>query len=699
MKFIERFSRKSIQQLSAEPSQAPLLMALEPRIMFDASVAVVAEDAAAQTSADAAKDSTSGSDAGKAPAAAADNRGPAGTPRQEVVFVDGQVANTGQLLDGLAGKAEVVLLDPNKDGLQQMADYLKGREGLDAIHLLSHGADGTVQMGNVWLASSNLGEHRQALESIGAALKADGDLMLYGCDVGAGEKGQAFLDQLATITGADVAASVDDTGAATRGGNWSLERSSGLIETGALQVDGYQGLMAASYTGGLSGSAPLLGVGNNLMKSVVGDFNNDGRADILFQSGAAGSEWKLATGNSDGSFTILALSNSPFAGLNLPEGATGGINYHAADFDGDGLVDVLAAAVTGPSLTLYRNTGTSFVDVPLAGGPLNGVRSLVGDFDGNGSVDILYQATSGPGAPWRVMLNNGHGSFTDLVITDALSPFRNVTLPDFNAYNYKVADVDGDGDSDLIYANAGSQLMYLRNDNGTFVVATGTNLATVPVNRVLVGDFDGDGDGDILYQSGGNGTAWRYARNDGGVFTDMDQASSPFAYVTLADMTNQQFRVGDFDGDGDADIFVSSATGSSVYFQGDSLPKLISATPADDSLSVSPSANIVLTFDQAVVKGSGNISIVRVSDGAVVQIISAGSAAVTGSGTTWTIDPPADLAQGVAYAIRVDSKTFLNANGQTFKGIFDNTTLNFTTATVQPPVISNLNGDLVSFSV
>ncbi|MCQ4319486.1 DUF4347 domain-containing protein [Stutzerimonas stutzeri] len=703
MKLIERFARKFAQQPQpADPGQAPLLMALEPRIMFDASVGVVAQDAAAQTTADAAKDSTSSNETANAQGqgATADTGGQQGSQRHEVVFVDGQVTNTAQLLDGLSANAEVVILDPTKDGLQQMADYLKGREGLDAIHLLSHGADGTVQMGNVWLASSNLSEHREALESIGAALKADGDLMLYGCNVGEGAKGQLFIDQLAAMTGADVAASVDGTGAAALGGNWTLERSSGVIETGTLSVAGYTSLMAVNYTGGPSGTAPLLGASGSLMRAVVGDFNNDGRADILYQGAGVAAAWNLALGNANGTFTVVSQAASPFAFVTLPDAATGGVNYHAADFDGDGDIDLLVAAVSGPSLTLFRNNGSSFTAEALSGGPTNGVRSLAGDFDGNGSIDFLYQTDSVPGSSWRVMLNNGNGSFVDMLSTDSLSPFRSLALPDFSAYNFKAADIDGDGDTDLLYMIAGGQIRYFRNDNALFTEVAGgvSGLPVTTVNRVVVGDFDGDGDADVLYQTGSNGTAWRYARNDGGSFTDLAQADSPFSGVSLADMTNQQYRVGDFDGDGDLDIFVSSTTASSVYFQGGSLPKLVSATPADNALNASPSANIVLTFDQSVSKGSGNIYIVRTSDNVVVQTIAVGSSAVTGSGTTWSIDPPMDLAQGVEYAVRIDGKTFANTNGQAYKGIQDLTTLNFTTASNQAPVVGNVNGDTITYT-
>lgn len=702
MKFIERFSRKSAQQPQpVDPAQAPLLMALEPRIMFDASVGVVAQDAAAQTTADAAKDSTSSTETSQAPAASGETASQQqGTQRHEVVFVDGQVNNIGQLLEGLPATAEVVVLDPDKDGLQQMADYLKGRENLDAIHLLSHGADGTVQLGNVWLASNNLAEHRAALESIGAALKADGDLMIYGCDVGQGDKGQAFIDQLGAITGADVAASADDTGSAALGGNWTLERSSGAIETAALNVSGYDSLMVSSYSGGTVASAPVLGASGNLMKYVVGDFNGDGRADILYQASGANGLWYYAESNANGTFTTYDQSNSMFNGLALGDASTGGINFHAADFNGDGRIDLLAAPLSGPTMKLYLNNGSGFTSQDVTG-PAFGVRTLVGDYNGDGALDILYQ-TSGTGSSWAVAMNNGGSTptFTTLTSADSAWPFGGITLPDFNAYNYKAADVDGDGYTDLLYVAAGAQMKYLRNNHGTFVDMTSSaGLPTVAVTRAIVADFDGDGDADILYQTGNNGSLFRYVRNDNGTFVDVDQSSSPFANVVLPDISAQQFRVGDFDGDGDLDLISTSATANStkIFYQSGGLPKLVSSTPADDSLTVSPNANITLTFDQSVTKGTGNIYIVRTSDNQVIQTIDVTTASVTGSGTTWTIDPPADMVAGVAYAVRIDNKTFANANGQVYKGIRDNTSLNFTVAAVAAPVIGNLNGDSVSY--
>ncbi|WP_291596414.1 Ig-like domain-containing protein [Comamonas sp.] len=686
-----------------QPASAVRPLALEQRFMFDGAAAV--DVAHAATDAAAAEHAVDAAGALRhaltAEAQRSTEASPSSVQRQEVVFVDSQVSNIGELLAGLASNAEVVILDASKDGLQQMADYLQGRSGLDAIHLLSHGADGTVQMGNVWLSSGNLAEHSTALQSIGAALKADGDLLLYGCDVGQGDKGQYFLDQLAAITGADVAASADDTGAAALGGNWTLERSSGAIETSALSVGGYDSLMASIFTGGAVASAPVLGTTTNQMKYVVGDFNSDGRADILYQAAGAGGAWSFAQSNSDGTFTIFSQANSMFAGLTLTDAATGGANFHAGDFNGDGRIDLLAAPVSGPTMKLYLNTGSGFTSQDVSG-PSFGVRTLVGDFNGDGALDVLYQ-TGGTGSSWALAVNSGSAtpSFTTLTsASGAAWPFAGITLPDFNAYNYKAADVDGDGYTDLIHVASGMQMRYFRNNNGVFVDMTATAaLPTVSVTRAIVADFDGDGDADILYQTGNNGTVFRYVRNDNGTFVDVDQASSPFANVTLPDMNAQQFRVGDFDGDGDLDLISTSSTAAStaIFYQSGSLPKLVSSSPADDSLTVTPNANITLTFDQSVAKGTGNIYIVRTSDNAIIQTIAVGSGAVTGSGTTWTIDPPADMVAGVAYAVRIDNKAFANANGQVYKGIQNNTALNFTVTAVAAPVIGNLNGDLVSY--
>ena len=277
------------------------MLALEPRFMFDAAGVASAADAASQALPedvyrhDASDDSTArlvSALADQSPAAAHSG---ASQERTEIVFIDTSIKNWAMLREGVRSGVEVVLLDANRNGLEQMAQALAGRGGLDAIHVLSHGSDGEVQLGNLALNSSSVGTQSDALARIGAALAAEGDLLLYGCDVGS-ERGQAFISMLAAATGADIAASNDATGAAAFGGNWALETTRGEIETGAVLLadaqQAYRGLLAA---GSLTFSAPHAAYLGTIVTDEMG-FTTD-IAGITYQiySAASGSP-----GESDG---------------------------------------------------------------------------------------------------------------------------------------------------------------------------------------------------------------------------------------------------------------------------------------------------------------------------------------------------------------------------------------------------------------
>lgn len=167
-----------------------------------------------------------------------------------IVFVEADVADYQLLLADLAPGAEVHVLDPGLDGLAGMAAVLKGRSGIDALHIVSHGSEGAVSLGALQLRRDNLAGHVDDLATIRQALHADADILLYGCSVGAGTAGAAFVDALAGATGADVAASTDLTGATALGGNWTLERSSGAIAPGnplsTLSLASYSGILAVN---------------------------------------------------------------------------------------------------------------------------------------------------------------------------------------------------------------------------------------------------------------------------------------------------------------------------------------------------------------------------------------------------------------------------------------------------------------------
>ncbi|MCA9070044.1 MAG: DUF4347 domain-containing protein, partial [Planctomycetaceae bacterium] len=154
---------------------------------------------------------------------------------RELVFIDGAVEDSDQLVrdllsqQGVDREIEVILLDGERNGIEQIAEVLGQREELDAVHFVSHGNDHSVKLGNTWLDSQTLVENQALIESWSHALTTNADLLFYGCDLASSKAGVALLVDIQEATGADVAASTDDTGYALFGGNWDFEYTTGTI--------------------------------------------------------------------------------------------------------------------------------------------------------------------------------------------------------------------------------------------------------------------------------------------------------------------------------------------------------------------------------------------------------------------------------------------------------------------------------------
>jgi len=106
-------------------------------------------------------------------------------------------------------------------------------------------------------------------------------------------------------------------------------------------------------------------------------------------------------------------------------------------------------------------------------------------------------------------------------------------------------------------------------------------------------------------------------------------------------------------------------------------PTAITYSPADNLSSASPNANLVVTFSENVFAGVGNIRIVNDTDGGTTTTIAIGSPEVSIVGSTLTINPSADLLQGKAYHIEIDSGALADSVGNAYTGIGNSTTWNF----------------------
>ena len=158
-------------------------------------------------------------------------------PLQEVVFLDANTPDLDALLADLRNESDpnreftAILLDVDRSGIDQITAALSKLQNVAAVHIVSHGSEGRVELGNEILDISTVSNHLSAIESWENALTSDADILIYGCDLAAADSGRALMQFIADASGGDVAASDDTTGAETQGGDWILEEQVGNVST------------------------------------------------------------------------------------------------------------------------------------------------------------------------------------------------------------------------------------------------------------------------------------------------------------------------------------------------------------------------------------------------------------------------------------------------------------------------------------
>jgi hypothetical protein len=252
----KKLRRKPAEAPPASQSAAPStikqsLLSLEQRLMFDAAAAATAAEVhseqVAQDQAEAAVSSegtvesmTHEQQESQELLHAMASYTP-GESATEVVFVDPTVPDYESLLAGMGPNVEVVVLDASRDGVEQIAASLSGRSGIDAIHLISHGDAGTLQLGTGTLNAESMStRYADEFTTIQQTLSEQADILVYGCNFAEGDVGQAAVARLAELTGADVAANSDRTGHIDLGGDWKFETQVGSIETDLAITDAAQ---------------------------------------------------------------------------------------------------------------------------------------------------------------------------------------------------------------------------------------------------------------------------------------------------------------------------------------------------------------------------------------------------------------------------------------------------------------------------
>ncbi len=240
------------------------------------------------------------------------------------------------------------------------------------------------------------------------------------------------------------------------------------------------------------------------------------------------------------------------AGAEPPKDSSGGVTLFDADGDGD--LDLFLFQA-GPGRTRFlQNNGRRFTDETARVG-LGGVRegigigAIAGDYDNDGRPDLFLLRSDGP----RLMHRKPDGTFDD--VTSAA-----LQMPIAPSKTAAFADVDHDGDLDIVTAGPSAQLLR-NNGNGTFTDTTAAAGIGAPLGgatAIVTTDFDNGRDIDILVAGSGR-TPALYRNMRDGSFRDVGPAAGlpaagPYGAIAVADINK----------DGYTDLFLAPRDGPGV---------------------------------------------------------------------------------------------------------------------------------------
>ncbi|TAG85272.1 MAG: DUF4347 domain-containing protein, partial [Oscillatoriales cyanobacterium] len=173
-------------------------------------------------------------------------------PKSDLVIVDSKLDKYQELVSGVKAGFEVIAIAQVGNAIEQITEILNERSNINSIHIVSHGQEAALKLGQAELNIDNLETYSSQLQQWGKALSESGSILLYGCNIAAGESGIKFVQKISEITGANIAASNNLTGSAALGGDWELEVTTGQINVELAfekeVLEGYPSVLATLVT-------------------------------------------------------------------------------------------------------------------------------------------------------------------------------------------------------------------------------------------------------------------------------------------------------------------------------------------------------------------------------------------------------------------------------------------------------------------
>ncbi|QIR36614.1 VCBS repeat-containing protein [Tolypothrix sp. PCC 7910] len=295
--------------------------------------------------------------------------------------------------------------------------------------------------------------------------------------------------------------------------------------------------------------------------SKIGDFNGDGKTDLLLRDQATGINQIMLMNGVDAP-TVVALDKVDPAWTPL-----------IGDFNGDRKTDIFwRNAKTGEN-AIWTVDATNKEKPITSATVIDTVDTTwtptMVDFDGNGKTDIFWRNTAGQNSAWFM-----DGTTATKQAVDTVDP----------NWTFSVADFNGDYKTDLLWRNnqTGENVIWETNSvlpNNVFF--SGKALKTLDLNwQSSIGDFNGDGKTDIFWHNNATGenTSWL-----------MDSTTVSKETFLTATPTTSKASFGDFNGDGKTDIYWRDyAGGADQVWTTNGDGTTVTATPIADQDKLSP---------------------------------------------------------------------------------------------------------------
>jgi hypothetical protein len=451
-----------------------------------------------------------------------------------------------------------------------------------------------------------------------------------------------------TISGSTVTISHNDFAYSTE---YYVEIASGVITDAATSPNNYAGLSGStawSFTTMAEPVVPSVFISEVADKGFLGDFNDE-YIELTNTGGSSQdiSSWTLeyySSGTLEGGVQYLTGSIAAGSAYLIAARSTSGtIDGVTPNFTCSGI------AMNSVSYVIIKDGSSSIIDQAGSNGD---------QFDSGENYEFINCGTDNLAVSTWVDLAGGNGTpgAINCIVTNQEINIQENTTDYLTGSTYDFGNVENGSSSSII-------TFTIQNTGSIDLDISGT--PKVAISGTNASEFTIDETSTSATVSASGTTTFTIT------FSPTSVATGKTAAISIAndDVTDSE------------DPYVINLTGIGTA-PDVTAPTVSTYNPDDESTGVSVATDLILTFDENVQKGTGNIYIKLVSDNSTIQTIDVTNATVTVSGTSVTINPPSDLATLTAYYIIIDSGAIEDIANNDYTGISASTTWNFTTADV-----------------